>query len=181
MQCEYNLDEKDFLIFQLYSASKSPMIRKKRLMNKIIVPIVYLLLGIPFVFLESYVTAYIFILVGVLWFFLFPMYEKRRYVSYYRKYIRENFKERFGRHISITFENDFIFSRDTGNEGRTSTSEIAGIAEIPELIMIKLKPGQSVLLPVKKISNATELREHLKSIASVLQVKYETDLKWRWK
>ncbi len=181
MQCEYNLDEKDFLIFQLYSASKSPMIRRKRIMNKVIVPVVYILLGIPFVLLESYITAYIFIFVGVLWFFLFPLYERQRYVKYYGKYIRENFKERFGRHITITFENDYIYTSDTASEGRTVTSEITGMTEIPELILIKMKPGQSVLLPVKKISNITEVREFLKSMASALQVKYETDLKWRWK
>jgi hypothetical protein len=181
MQCEYDLNENDFLVFQLYSASKSPIIRKKRIMNKVIVPVVYILLGIPFVFLESYLTAYLFILIGVLWFFLFPLYERQRYVKYYGKYIRENFKERFGRHISITFEKDFIYSRDTLNEGKTSTSEIAGITEIPQLILVKLKTGQSVILPVNKISNIIELRDCLRSMASTLQIKYDPDSQWRWK
>lgn len=181
MQCEYNLDENDFLAFQLYSASRSPLIRKKRILSKVIVPVVYIAFGVLFVLIESYITAYIFIFVGVLWFFLYPLYERRRYVKYYIKYIRENFKERFGRHVTINFENDFIYTRDTGNEGKTATSEIAEMTETPDLILVKLKTGQSVILPVKKISNITEVREFLRSMASALQIKYETDPKWRWK
>ena len=181
MLAEYYIEENDFLDYQLYTASKSSLIRKKRLRNKVLVPVVYLAFGLLFIYLQNNITAVMFSAVGVLWFFLYPLWERNRYVSYYRKYIRENHKERFGRKVSIRFEKDYIYTHDNGNEGKISTYEIEEINDIPKLILLKLKTGQSLIIPKNKIADLNDLIAGLKEQAVALKVRFNTEPEWKWK
>jgi hypothetical protein len=52
MTFELKIDENDYLTYQLFVASKSESIKKKRNRNKIIMPILYLALG-AFVFYQN--------------------------------------------------------------------------------------------------------------------------------
>lgn len=181
MTITYTIDENDFLIHQLYVASKSERIKKKRLRNRIIIPLLYVALGLWGVLINNWLLAIMLWVLGVLWFFLYPLWERRRYVKHYQAFIKENYKNRVDRIATLALNNDLILAKDEGSESRVLTSELAEINEIPTIIFIRLKGGQSFILPKDKISNIDEVIAGLKELAAHLKIQYVLDEKWEWK
>jgi len=150
---EYSLDKNDFLMHQLYSASKSEHIKKRRQRNKILISILYIVLGLYFWLSKDFISAWVFIFFGILWFFFFPMWEKRRYINHFKAHINEHYKGRLGKNAIVNFENDFITEKVENSESKISTDELKEIYEIPAVLLIKLKTGQSLIIPKNKIKN----------------------------
>lgn len=181
MIIDFKIEEKDFLIYQLYAASKSERIKKTRRRSKIVAPLIYVIVGFMFFFPARYSTAIILFIIGLLWFFIYPLWEKGHYVRHYRHFIKENYKDRFGRTATLEFNNDFILERDNGSESRILTTEVEEINEISTMIFIKLKGGQSVILPKDKIADIDQLTTRLKELSIHLRIKYNIDEQWKWK
>ncbi len=179
MIVEYTIDETDLLIYLLYTASKSTIVKKRRKRTKVIVPIIYILLGVLFFFDDMIMSSVLFFLIGLLWFFIYPLWAKKRLIKYYKEYIKENYKHRLGRNIILEFNNDFIASRDTGGESKILTTELDEIDEIPSIIIIKQKGGLSFILPKNKITNIDDVENKLKKLANYLKIKYEINEQWK--
>ena len=123
----------------------------------------------------------IFFIIGLLWFFIYPLWEKRHYIKHYQGFIKENYKDRLGRAATLEFSNDFILAKDNGSESKVLTTELEEINEIPSTIFVRLKGGQSFILPKDKINDIDKVKERLKELADYLKIKYDTDEKWDWK
>ena len=95
--------------------------------------------------------------------------------------MNENYKERFGRKVTTRFENDFIYTYDNGNEGKISITEVEEINEIPLLFLVKLKTGQSLIIPKNKIGNLSEIKSGLKDFAVKLSCRYTEEPEWKWR
>jgi hypothetical protein len=61
------------------------------------------------------------------------------------------------------------------------TTELEEICEIPTTIFVKLKGGQSFILPKDSITDFDKVKARLKELADHLKIKYDTDEKWEWK
>lgn len=181
MTIDYKIDENDFLTHQLYVASKSDRIKKKRQRSKILVPLIYIGIGLLFLFQDKYSMTIIFFIIGLLWFLIYPLWEKRHYIKHYQGFIKENYKDRLGRIATLEFNNDFILAKDNGSESKVLTTEIEEINEIPSTIFVRLKGGQSFILPKDKINDFDKVKERLKELADYLKIKYDTNEKWKWK
>lgn len=181
MIIDYKIDENDFLIHQLFVASKSERIKRKRQRNKIIVPIIYVALGLLFLFQDRISFTLIFCTIGFLWFFIYPIWERRNYFNHYQGFIKEHYKERLGRIATLEFTDDYILAKDNGSESKILTTEIEEICEIPTTIFVRLKGGQSFILPKDKITDIDNVKVRLKELANYLRVKYEKDEKWEWR
>lgn len=182
MIIEYKIDENDFLTHQLFLASKSDRIKKKRVKNKIIIPIIYLVVGIFFLVKnENRVVFILFLLVGFLWYFFYPLWERSHYISHYKNFINENYKGKVDIMATLEFNNEHIIAKDKASESKILTTEVLEIVEIPTSIYIRLKSGQSIILPKDKIANFSELRARLKELASDLNINYELDETWQWR
>ncbi|MDR6562862.1 MULTISPECIES: YcxB family protein [unclassified Arcicella] len=181
MTIDYKIDEKDFLIHQLYLASKSDRIRKKRQRNKVIVPTIYLILGLLLFLGDKFLLAIIFVILGVLWYFIYPIWEKRHYINHYTSFIKENLSDRLDRITTLEFNNDYILAKQNGSESKILTIELEEICEIPTIILVRLKSGLFYILPKDKISNIDNLTVRLKELADYLRIKYSIDEKWEWK
>jgi hypothetical protein len=181
MTIEYKMDENDFLTHQLFAASKSDQIKKKRQRSKIIVPIIYLAFGLLLLFENKISVAVIFIIIGLLWFFIYPLWQRQRYISHYKKFIKENHKDELDKIVTLELNNDFVLAKDNGSENKVRTTEIKEINEISSIILIRLKGDQSFLLPKDKITNMDNVRTKLKELADYLKIKYEIDENWKWK
>ena len=181
MTITYKLNESDFLIHHLYIASQSERIKKKRQRNKVRLPIIYLAFAVLTFFLEmSYVTP-LFIIIGILWYFLYPLWERRHYINHYKGFISETNKDSFDSIVTLDISNDFIDAKDRGGEGKIFTSELTELNEIPSTIFIRLKGGSSIILPKDRIDNIAEVRAKLMELADYLKIKYTIDDKWEWK
>lgn len=181
MTINYKIDEKDFLIYQLYIASKSHRIKRKRQRSKIMIPLLYLGLGLLLLFQNKTLLAIIFFIVGFLWFIIYPLWEKQRYIKHYQSFIKENYQDRLSKTITLELHNDFILTKGNGNESKVLTTEIEEICEIPTIILLRLKGGHSFILPKEQMSNLDSVRTRLRELAIHLNINYETDEKWKWK
>ncbi len=181
MTIEYSVDENDFINFQLYVASKSDRIRKKRENNKWIVPIIYGVIGILFLFKENLIIAISFFAFGMLWLFIYPIWERRHYVKHFQSFIRENYKERVRKPTTMEFGTDFLFARSGEMESKIPKKEIEEIIELPEMILMKLKTGQAFIFPKNKIKDLEEFRTMLKELAGHLNISYNIEESWEWK
>ena len=181
MTLTFTLDEKDYLTHQLFSASKSQHVINRRRRNKIIVPLIYLVFATLIFFSANYTVSFIFLVVALGWFFLYPYWESKRYFKHYQQFINENHKNRFNKSVTIEINRDFIIAKDDGSEGKVLTTEVAVIHEIPAAIYIKLKSGQSFILPKERIPDIINLKEYLKRLASDLKIEYCLNNNWEWK
>lgn len=183
MIIEYSLEEQDFLINQLYIASKSDSIKKKRQRNRIMVPIVYFLLAISTFMLQKTVSSWAIALLalGILWYFFYPMWAKRRYVNHYKAHINEHYHERMGIPVTLEIQDDYLLAKDRSTESKISAEELAEILEIPSLIMIRLKNRLAFPLPKDRLANLDAVRARLQELTNHLNIKYDIDNEWEWK
>lgn len=181
MTIGYKIDENDFLTHQLYIASKSDRIKKKRQRSRVMVSLIYVAFGLLFFIEDSLSLSIIFFIIGILWFFIYPLFERRHYVKHYKGFIKENYKDRFNRISTLEFNDDFILAKDNGSESKILTTEIDEINEIPSTIFVRLKGGQSIILPKDKIADIANVTSRLKELAEYLKIKYDIDEKWEWK
>ncbi len=177
----YKLDKDDFLTYQLYIASISESIKKKRKRSKIIVPLLYIALGVLLLYTENITLTVISIIFGIMWYFIYPVWERQYYIKHYKSYIAENYKDRFDRLLSLEITNEMIIAKDNGSESKISTTEIAEIVEITPAIFFRLKGGLSLVLPKKAISNINTVTNKLKELAEMLKINYHLNEKWKWK
>lgn len=181
MTINYKIDENDFLAYQLLAASKSDRIRKKRQRSKVTVLSIYAALGLLFFYQEEIFLTIVLFLIGLLWFFIYPIRERNRYVKHYQGFIKENYQGRLGRIANLELSNDHIIAKDNGNESKILTTELEEINEISTAIFVRLKGGQSIILPKEKIINIDNVKIFLKELAANLKIKYHVDENWKWK
>jgi hypothetical protein len=181
MTINYKIDENDFLTHQLFVASKSERIKRKRQRSKILVPLIYIALGLLFLLQGEVTLTIIFLIIGLLWFFIYPLWEKQYYIRHYKGFIKENYKNRLDRIATLEFTNDYILAKDNGSESKVLTTELEEICEIPSTIFIRLNGGQSFILPKDKIIDFDNLKARLRELANYLKIEYTLYEKWEWK
>jgi hypothetical protein len=176
----YSLDLEDFLTFQLYTTSKSERVRRKRLGSRIFVPLVYLMFAAVFIVQHNYVATIAISTIAVLWYFLYPKWEQKRYVRQFTASIQENFGDALGRTGSIEFTKNELIAKDAGQEARIATNEIKEFNQISNYLMIKLKNGHSFIFPEKKIENWTQLMNIVVKLSTDLSIPFHIELDWKW-
>ncbi len=181
MRIEYTLEKIDFLKYQLFAASKSERIIKSRKNSRIRLPIVYLILGLLLFAFADLIFALIFIGIGVVWYLLHPYFMKKRYIRHFEKYIDENYQNRFGKTVTIDFDEEHIISSDYLGESKLKIREIAEINEIKDYVFLKFSSGESLIIPKDRLENVNELNNILTKIVSDLSIKHNIDLDWQWK
>lgn len=181
MTIQFSIDADDFLTHQLFIASRSTRIQKKRRKSQVILPLIYVTLGLIALVQSSIFLAILFFMVAVLWYFIYPLWERQHYVKHYKEFIAENYKNRLGQMATVDFSDDFILAKDNVSESKVLTKEIEEICEIPSLILIKLTSGPSFVLPKNKIANCDSLQSFLQRLAHRLNIKYEVSETWEWK
>lgn len=181
MTINYSLDEKDFLAYQLYVASHSPSIKRKRQKSNLLFSLAYCFVGVFFIFQNNSLLAICFFMVGIVSFFVHPILDRRRYFKHYQATIKESYQGRLGRNLSLGFNNDYIIATDNGSESKVTTTEIVEIIEISSSFFLNLKSGQAFIIPKDKIENIELLTIKLKNLASHLNIKYDLDAKWKWR
>lgn len=126
--------------------------------------------------------AIIFVAGAFAWYFIYPIWERRRYVKHYQQWIKDTtFKKNFDRPFTIQFNNDFFSQVRGGNETKFDTKEVLEMNEIGSYIFVKFDGGRGFIFPKEKIDNINAVREELKEIAKNLNVPYNIELDWKWK
>jgi hypothetical protein len=176
MKIEYKIEEQDFLNFQLFAASKSDRINKKKRNGWIFLTLGSIMAAMYFYFnLNTAMTIY-FGIVTVIFGLFYPKYFKWRYKKHYKAYIKENYSKRFGQIETLEFNKDSIYSKDKIGEGKINLSEIETINETDNHFFIKISTGVSLLIPKREVNNIDELRNKFEEIGLYI----EDATKWKW-
>ena len=181
MIIEFTLDEQDLLTHQLFAASKSEQIKKRRNRSRLAAPIVQAGFAILFLVEHKYIPGIIFLCLAPIWYFVYPLWERKYYEKNYRAFIRENQKGLANKTVSLEFTGEHILAKDNGSEGKILFTEIASINEIKALILIRLKGGKAFIIPKSKLDDQEALAGLLENLAAQLNIKYENDKNWEWK
>ncbi len=176
---KFQSDSKDHLTYQLFAASMSKRIKKKRFRSKIIIPILYMLLGILFIFSGSIVLAIAFILVAILWFLFYPKFERNRYLKHYQSFVTENFKDQGLSKIELNEET--IHIEEELGESKIHVKKISEINEIENYLFIMLGPGKGLIIPTNKIENLSDLTKWITDTSEKYGIKKNYYPDWRWK
>ena len=177
MTFEFKLNEQDFLDFQLFTASKSDRINKKKRNGW-----VYLTIGAILVALFSYLNQNYFLsiysgLVAIVLGLFYPKYFKWRYKKHYMTHIQEIYSKRFGQIEAIQINDDSILSKDKTGEGRIYLSEIEHIHETDNHFFLKVSTGISLIIPKKELNDTSLLKKKFKDIGLTLI----DETNWKWK
>jgi hypothetical protein len=181
MKIETTIDEEDFLILWLYDTSKSELVNNRRLLYKLLIPVAWLLSGLVSLASELYFACFFFITIGALWYFLYPVFDRKRFIVHYRKQINRYYRSMIDKLVLYEFNTDWIIVKGLESESKINTTKVEGIVELSSVILLNLNSHQSFIFSKSKIKEIAELRIFLKELAAHLNIKYTLDDQWVWK
>jgi Ca2+/Na+ antiporter len=177
---KFILNKKDFLRFQLYTASKSKSVRKRKIAGWIIVTSFFIILAILFLNYKDNFLTYYFLIIAILTLVLYPTYIKWVYKRHYSKLVDEYYKNKIEIESEISFTDEFICIIDQSGEVKIKLSEIEEINEIGESLYLKIKNGVSLIFP-KNSPDFDEFESELTEVVKKLSIAWNKELNWRWR
>ncbi|MBL0742537.1 YcxB family protein [Chryseolinea lacunae] len=174
------LTEHDYLTYQLYTASKSPSVRKGRLRRWLFTTITFAAMAFLFADRDDLFLFYYFVVATLLSLTLYPFYSRWRYKRHYEKYIREVYKNRFGEEATVEIGDEQLVTKDKTGEGKFNISGIEAVNEIADYYFIKMVTGPSLIVP-KRNPDIDKFRSDLTSLVATHGIAHNVELDWRWK
>lgn len=174
------LDKEDFLRYQLYTASQSKRIKNKRIRTWILLTISFFVLGLALQQSTDKFLSYYFIGFSLITLIFYPIYQRRQYRRHYEKHIKENYQNRIGIESELGFENGFLISKTESQEGKIKLTEIQEINEISDNLFIKIRTGESVIIP-SRFGEFNKFKEEIVDLISPLGVEWKKQFDWKWK
>jgi hypothetical protein len=180
LNINFTVSAEDFLNHQLFIASRSERIRKKRAKLKYTVPVLYLLFGVVLLLGSRFVLGGIMVGVSILWYLFYPKWERTSYVKHYKNVIDDYFKDNINSEMSVDLQEDVIHGVSNGTESRLETKGIQEFVEAPTAFYILLSGGQSIILPKQNLQDEAAVKAKLQAIAAHVQIPFEIALNWTW-
>lgn len=178
MKFNYQLNNSDFLAFQLYNSSKSEALKKRRFRSRIIIPLIYLAFGLYLATSNGDVgIGVILSLVALVWFALYPKYSKWRYKRHFQKHIEVNNKSLVDQPIEVEFDGSSMKTKDSTSKSKTKGSELKNLTETQHHFFVTLGSGQSMVVPKYRMENAEEFKKQVLDLGA----NYSDELDWEWK
>ena len=172
---KFKLDENDYLTYQLFTASKSALIAKKKRNGWILAPLSFLILAVMFYASDNFPLTVYFVIAAIVTVIFFPRYFKWRYKKHYLKHIQTNYQNRFGTESELEITSDGIIYKDETGEGKNNVKKIKRVNNLPAHFLIELNIGTSIILPNNQIDEGTELKT-----LNDLQLEVIDESSWKW-
>lgn len=180
IKLKYSLRKEDYLQHLLYSASKTPAILKKRKRNRIILPVLYLSIGI-FGFINGNFPLFMALLaLAALWYWAFPRWEQKQYIRQYSKYLDTQLQEEAGKDIELEFSPGQILQKESGQVFSIQYDQIRGWFETTDAVYIGLNDGYTVIIPKTGISQLAEIENIVRGNDANVVIPQIKDLNWKW-
>lgn len=177
MKLNYQLTEDDYLAFQLYTSSHSPLHKKRRFRSKIIVPVAYLGFGLySYLTKDSFSTLIIFATLALAWFLAYPYYMRWAYKRHFKRNIAENYGNRVYSDIQVEFLPDSITSQDKSGSSAIKTDQLTELVETAEHYFVKLITGESFIIPKTAVEDAQRFKETILAYGP----SYTDANDWKW-
>ncbi|WP_029903578.1 YcxB family protein [Prevotella sp. 10(H)] len=178
LEFNYTLSKEDNYIFQLYVASKSPLIKKQRRRVRYLLLAVLTLLGFIF-FKDSVATAIGFFAAAIIFFFFYSEYSKWFYRRYLRKHVDEFFDPDAGT-TTLRITEQTLESFDKKSNSSIRWKEFLSFIEIDNYFFIQLTKAMYYIIPKDQVDEE-EVRRHLQKCSEEFGVPYVSELDWKWR
>lgn len=161
MEINYELTEKDYLDFNVFHAENSPTIRRSILIQRLIGPVIFLIM--PF-----YATRYtgiplwywviIFGTLGALWYSFYPKYIKWEVSRRTSKLIKEGKDGKILGNKNIKLTPEGIYGTSLYSEEKVKWDSIERIEETEDYIYIFISSISAFIIPIRAF-NDTNTKE----------------------
>ncbi len=177
---QYKITADDYLTHQLFSASQNKTVNQQRRRGLILWTSAFFILSMLFYIQNNTYLAIYFILFGLGFIFIYPLYSRWIYKRFYKRMVYRGFKESNLENLWLKIGNEITLSNGK-EEGKIPVSNIEKIQEISTHVFLKLKEGKNIIIPKQKMENQQELLEKLSSLSKEYAIPYEKMLEWKWK
>lgn len=181
MTIHFTLRESDLLEYQLYVASQSEIVKKRRVRTRLLIPIMYVSLAVFGFFTNRILMSVPFLIGAVLWYFLYPIRDRKRHIKYYQQFIQEHFRERIGNKVELILSLESLETKEIASESKYALSEVEHIVELKTTILIRLRGNKAFILPKDQITQPSELNTILQQIAEKASVTFDQFPEWEFK
>ncbi|GHV56986.1 hypothetical protein AGMMS49579_22230 [Spirochaetia bacterium] len=178
MKMETELQECDFLQYQLYTSSKMHSTKVKKTRDRIVFSSMFLIVGFFHYFsYDGAVYGLItFSVLSIIIFILDPIYFKILYRNHFSKYIKENYQDKIGKQGSMEIENGCIVLKDDTSETKIIIEKLKEIVELKTHYFIFINNTGSIILPKNDDAN-----KFINILEKDFNVKLNKELDWKWK
>ncbi|MCB9203771.1 MAG: YcxB family protein [Flavobacteriales bacterium] len=176
----YNLDEEDYLAFQLHNASISGQIAAKRKKTRVRVPIAYVIFGLLLLWADVTMPGLAFVAFAILWYFFYPKYEAKKYEKHFRSHVQENFKADPEKAGKLELGDEYICGSNSLGESKIKVNEVERIDETADYIFIRISNAVAFVVPKQKVENLDEVNTWLQELQTKLGIERQVNLDWKW-
>ncbi|MDR3273133.1 MAG: YcxB family protein [Flavobacteriaceae bacterium] len=160
IQLKINLSEDDYVHFLMDQTKKNPQLQKNQKRGKYLFFTMFLALAATFFFLKNYTLVIYFVVFGILFLFLYPLYMRWFYRNYYKKNVIKQLKDTDKSESFWTLGDRQITEKRNSNEATIQTADIQNVEEIEKYFYIHLKSGTTLIFPKNQLENIDEVREY---------------------
>jgi hypothetical protein len=180
MKYEYRVEEENFLNFQLYHMSQSDQFRLKVKRQPIFIMITNLAVALFFAAGKNYGISILFVIIGVLWYFLYPIRMKRIHEQRMKEEIKAKFQNHFGAEAAFEVNDSTLRTSDKGGYSDKNYTDVLKIVHLPSETLIIFKNHQTFILPKATTANYDAMKQELNAKAKSLHLKIEDLPTWKW-
>lgn len=177
----YKLEESDYHTHLLYTISTSSSAIKTRAKIRLMMTLFLLIFAFMSYANESTIQTVYFLSLAILAFLFMPKYTRWSYSKTYLKHVRKFYKDRMSEPTSFYINERSFQISDSQGESTIDFSEIDTVNELDKYCFIKLKSGQSIIIPLYKINESETLKTDLKNIAKIHDIPWNDETDWIWK
>lgn len=181
MKLSFPLAVQDYLDYQLYTVNRSEKAMRKRLIGRLLFPIIYFLVGIIFIIDKNFTFVAFNLILAVLWYFFYPISERKRYENTFRRSIERDLKPHLNQVGSIEWTSNEIIARENDQKAIVNEKDVAAIVELHAVILIQLNNKHNFILPKRKIDNLAAVVSYLQAKSTKLSIPYVDHSNWHWK
>ncbi len=181
MTLNYKLEEADYHTHLLFTISKSSSAIKTRNRIRFLMTISLILFAVMAYGNHSTGQTVYFSALAILAFFFMPLYTRWSYRKTYLKHVRNYYKDRLSEPTTITFKSDILLISDSQGNSQVDVTELDEINELENYYFLKVKSGQSIIIPKLKIDNKEELTSTLKELSQNQSIAWNDETSWIWK
>ena len=181
MTYQYQLEEQDYHIHLLFTISKSSNANRVRANIRLLMTISFFLFALIAYGNGSKNQMVYFIFLAIVSFIVMPFYTRWSYKKAYLKHVRLYYKDRMSEPTSLTFLELTFSITDNHGASEINIKEIEEINQLSDYYFLKLKEGQSIIIPLSKIENQDSLADELESISVKHQIPLNIETAWIWR
>ncbi len=101
---------------------------------------------------------------------------------HYDKYIEENFAHLMEEEMHLSFDEDYVFFKDSLTEGKMKMLQIKSITRIPENYLLNIEVGTNLILPLFDIhGDELAVIQFVKSLSEQTNLTIKDERLWSWK